>query len=417
MGAFRNATVAAAVGRAEVPRPAAASRAAAPDLSLRIHTDLAAVEGEWRRFEQVAEGTPFQTFEWLSAWHRHIGARAGIVPAIVVGCFADGMTAFILPLAVEPRRATRRLTWLGQDLCDYNAPLLARDFSQRVTAERFVALWFELRRQIERDPQLRHDWVFFEKMPQTVGVQINPFTRLGVTANANSAHLTQLGDAWETFYRTKRSSATRRRDRRKRENMEEFGEIRFRTAANADDVRGTLETLWEQKRRIFARKGIADLFARPGHHEFFLDFATNPQSRQLAHISRIDIDGNCVAANFAIVFGDCYYHVLSSYCDGQLARYGPGMLHLRELMAYAIGRGLRRFDFTIGDESYKSEWCDLSLQLFDYSAATTWRGVPANAASKLLRRAKRFIKQTPALWRLASKLRATWGALTRPRAA
>ena len=127
-------------------------------------------------FEQVAECTPFQTFEWLAAWHRHIGARDGIVPVIVVGRFADGKTAFILPLAVEPQRSVRRLCWLGQELCDYNAPLLARDFSQRVTPDRFLAVWRELRRQMQADPQLRHDWIEFEKMPQTVGVQINPFT-------------------------------------------------------------------------------------------------------------------------------------------------------------------------------------------------------------------------------------------------
>ena len=172
-----------------------------PELDFSIHTDLAEVESEWRRFEQVAECTPFQTFEWLSAWQRHIGALDRIVPVIVIGRFADGQTAFILPLAVERRRAGRRLCWLGQELCDYNAPLLARDFSQRVSPDRFLAAWRELREQMQADPQLRHDWIEFEKMPQTIGAQINPFTYLGVTPNANSAHITQLGGDWETFYR------------------------------------------------------------------------------------------------------------------------------------------------------------------------------------------------------------------------
>jgi CelD/BcsL family acetyltransferase involved in cellulose biosynthesis len=36
----------------------------------------------------------------------------------------------LLPLAVDGGLA-RRLTFLGQDLCDYNAPLLARDFAAR----------------------------------------------------------------------------------------------------------------------------------------------------------------------------------------------------------------------------------------------------------------------------------------------
>lgn len=415
MAALRTATPVAEppadLGRAALARLTDLSREFSPDLSFTIHARLDGVEGEWRQFEQIAECTAFQTFEWLAAWHRHIGGRDGVVPVIVVGRFADGKTAFILPLAVETQYSPRRLCWLGRELCDYNAPLLARDFSQRVEPARFLDLWRELQLRLQSDPELRYDWIELEKMPQTVGVQANPFINLGVVPNANSAHITQLGPDWESFYRDRRSSATRRRDRTKRKRMEAFGEIRFETAAEPDDLRRTLDTLWAQKKRIFAHKGIADIFARPGYREFFADFASNANSRHMAHVSRIEIGATCAAANFAIVYGDCYYHVLSSYCDDELTRYGPGTLHLRELLAYAINRGLRLFDFTIGDEQYKLEWSDLRVKLYDYSAAATWRGWPTSLLSIARRHAKRTIKQTPLLWRLVSRLRSAFGPL------
>ena len=406
---FRSATTPIDAGQTALSRLAGLSRELGPELSFSIHTRLDDVEDEWRRFQQSAECTAFQSFEWLATWQRHIGARDGAMPIIVVGHFADGATAFILPLAVETHRSVRRLCWLGQELGDYNAPLLARNFSQRVRPDRFLALWRELLTRLQSDPALRYDWIEFEKMPQTVGVQSNPFTSLRVTPNANSAHITQLGDDWESFYRARRSSATRRRDRTKRKHLSEFGEIRFETVAAPDDLRQTLDTLWEQKRRIFARKGIADIFARPGYREFFADFAANPSSRHLAHVSRVQIGSTCAAANLAIAFGDCYYHVLSSYCDSELTRYGPGTLHLRELLAYAIQRGLRLFDFTIGDEHYKLEWSDLRLKLYDYSKGATWRGRLVSVLSTARRRTKRFIKQTPVLWRWASRLRSAIG--------
>jgi len=420
--AFRTANSPTDAGPADLGHPALSrltdlSREFAPDVNFDIYASLDAVEDEWRRFQHVAECTAFQSFEWLATWQRHIGARDGARPVIVVGRFADGGTAFILPLAVESRRSVRRLCWLGQDLCDYNAPLLARDFAQRVTPSRFLALWRELLARLQSDRALHCDWIEFEKMPHSVGVQRNPFVDLGVMANANSAHITQLGDNWEAFYRVKRSSATRRRDRAKRKRMGEFGEIRFETATEPDDLRRTLDTLWEQKKQIFAHKGIGDIFARPGYREFFADFACNPNSRRLAHVSRVRIGPTCAAANFAIVFGDCYYHVLSSYCHGEMTRFGPGTLHLRELLAYAIGRGLRLFDFTIGDEPYKLEWSDLRLQLYDYSAAATWRGWPASLLSTARRRVKRFIKQTPLLWRAVSRVRSAMGQLLHPQAA
>jgi CelD/BcsL family acetyltransferase involved in cellulose biosynthesis len=199
--------------------------------------------------------------------------------------------------------------------------------------------------------------------------------------------------------------------------MAQFGDIRFVTTTDSADARTTLETLMQQKSLAFARKGIPDMFARPGYREFFLDFGSNPATRHLVHVSRVEIGTTCAAANFAIALGDCYYHILSSYCDGRLTRYGPGALHLRELMAYAIGRGLRQFDFTIGDERYKNEWCDRHLRLYDYSAAATWRGWPASALSAVRRRLKRAIKQTPVMWRAALRLRALYGALLGPRGA
>ena len=81
------------------------------------------------------------------------------------------------------------------------------------------------------------------------------------------------------------------------------------------------------------------MFARPGWREFFLDLATNPQTRQLVHVARLQVGADAVAANFGVVFGGCYYHVLASYCeDSRAAHFGPGALHLRELLKYAIER-------------------------------------------------------------------------------
>ncbi len=395
--------------------PLARQADAVPDISFRIHTSLAAVEDDWRRFEQAAAATPFQSYEWLAAWHRHIGIRHGVVPVIVIGRFATNEVACILPFAIDRGRSLRRLSWLGQDLCDYNAPLLSRGFSQRVTPETFRGLWRKLQVKMQSDHATRHDWIEFEKMPETIGAEINPFVTFDLTPNANSAHVMRLGGDWETFYNAKRSSATRRHDRAKRRHIAQFGDIRFVTATNSAEVRATLETLMRQKSLAFSRKGIPDMFARPGYREFFLDFGSNPATRHRVHVSRIEVGSVDAAANFAIVHGDCYYHILSSYCDGRIAHFGPGALHLRELMARAIKLGLRKFDFTIGDERYKNEWCDERLRLFDHSAAATWRGWPASALSVARRRLKRTIKQTPAAWRVVSQLRAVSGVLLRRR--
>jgi CelD/BcsL family acetyltransferase involved in cellulose biosynthesis len=375
-----------------------------------IHGELSAAEHDWRRFQERADCTVFQTYDWLDAWQKHIGLGSRVTPTIVIGRFTDGAIALLLPFCIERKYGLRRLRWLGQDLCDYNAPLLAHGFSERVDPDRFLAIWQILQAQMQSDPLLRHDWIDFAKMPKQVGDQINPFTYLAVTSNASGTHLAHLTGNWEAFYVAKRSSSTRRRDRTKRAHLAKHGDIRFVTATDTEEVRRTVETLMEQKSRSFARKGIPDLFARPGHREFFLDLATNPATLQLVHVSRTEVGATCAAANLGLIFGDCYYHVLASYTDSELSSFGPGNLHLREMMAYAIARGLKRFDFTIGDEPYKLEWSDTDTQLYDFAAPVTWRGQPASLASDLRRYTKRLIKQTPWLWRLAADVRSRIGS-------
>src|SRR5688572_9077822 len=107
-----------------------ASVAGQRDVRLTIHNDLASIEKEWRAFERDADCTVFQTFDWMSAWHRNVGARNGVTPVIITMRDSGGSLLLILPFAIEAGMV-RRLTWFASGLCDYNAPLLAADFSRR----------------------------------------------------------------------------------------------------------------------------------------------------------------------------------------------------------------------------------------------------------------------------------------------
>jgi CelD/BcsL family acetyltransferase involved in cellulose biosynthesis len=390
-----------------------ASIEAVANIRLSVHTDLAALEPDWREFEQSADGTVFQTFEWLATWQRHIGTRNGVVPAAVVGRSETDDILFLLPFAIETRLGVRCLTWLGSELCDYNGPLLAADFSRRVGAQRFALLWPELTELLQQDASLRYDLTNLEKMPEWVGGQANPFLDLGVVLHPSGAYVADLGDDWTSFYAAKRSSATRQRDRAKHKRLSRFGEVRFVTAESDEEIAHTLDILISQKSRSFARMGVEDIFTRPGYREFFLDIATNLNVRALTHVSRLEIGPTTAATNLGLRFRDSYYLVLSSYHDGELSRFGPGRAHLHELLRHAIEGGLQRFDFTVGDEPYKRDWSDTELRLYDHLAAVTARGMLVVAAMAAYRRAKRFIKQTPPLWHAYLKVRGLAASLAR----
>ena len=174
----------------------------------------------------------------------------------------------LLPLAVQQGLA-RRLTFLGQDLCDYHAPLLAPDFSATVGSDGFAALWRDIRSLLQATPALRHDTIALEKMPETIGAQANPLLSLDVRLNPSGAYETLLGADWEQFYSAKRSSATRRRDRTKVKRLGELGEVKFVNPDASAELALTLDALMRQKGKSFARMGVPNIFERPGHAAFF----------------------------------------------------------------------------------------------------------------------------------------------------
>jgi CelD/BcsL family acetyltransferase involved in cellulose biosynthesis len=258
------------------------------------------------------------------------------------------------------------------------------------------------------DARLAFHIVDLQKMPDMIGSQKIlswRFPSLLIQAE------TELDRDWETFYTAKRSPATRRRDRTKRRRLAEYGEVRWIEVQSWKEIERTMKALIEQKARSLAQMGVANLFAPPGRREFFLEIATHPELRELVHVSRLEIGSEIAATNLGLMLRGCYYHVLSRYGDGEWSRFGPGAAHLHALLRHAIDRGFHRFDFTIGDEPYKREWCESRSTLYDRRIrprlARSWRSMPPRVGRK------RVIKQTPMLWSPFSAGRGLAGSLRR----
>jgi CelD/BcsL family acetyltransferase involved in cellulose biosynthesis len=379
-----------------------------PGVRIAVHADLTGVEQVWRSFEARAECTVFQNFDYLRAWFRHLGTRQQVTPAIVVLRDRDNVLA-ILPLAVTRERFRRRLTWLGQELCDYLNPLLASEFAD-TPPERFRSLWRETIDLMQSQPRFRHDWVELRRMPQTVGEMTNPLLALPTDRHASDAYVMRLGADWEAFYRERRSAKARKQDRSKLSRLAELGAVELASPQQSSQISETLDTLFLQKSQTLDRKGIDDIFCRPGYREFFLDLACNPRTRESTHVSTLVVGSTLAAVNFGMEYRKRYSLFLVSY-DRSLGRLSPGVIHLNKLIERAVGRGLKEFDFLVGEQRLKLEWADRKIPLHDYIAASTWRGalwaIPARAFSL----AKRTVKQTPILWRAFQSIRAAVGAV------
>jgi CelD/BcsL family acetyltransferase involved in cellulose biosynthesis len=364
-----------------------------------------AVEEQWRLFEQSADCTVFQKFDWLFEWFTHVGRRRGTIPVVAVGFDVANRPIVIFPLAIERRGGLRRLVWLGSELNDYNAPLLTSGFGARMSASEIGGFWRDIIDAIRADSRLRFDLIDFDKLPEFIGPQPNPLLGLGVRPEMYSAHIASLERDWNKFYASRISSASRKVDRRKFRGLAQHGDVKFITVHDHAEIERTVSTLLRQKSASYARLGVRNRLYGTGYSEFYHAIVTNPRFRDIIHLSRLDIADAPLATGLGLELNNCYYLVLSSYEDGELARYSPGRAHIHELFRYAIERNVDKFDFTIGDEPYKLDWCDVELKLFAYLRGLTVKGHIVVGLRMTIARIDALICERPRLRRWLSSVR------------
>jgi CelD/BcsL family acetyltransferase involved in cellulose biosynthesis len=377
-----------------------AVRTARPAVLLSVHDEFSSVEAIWRQFEKTADCFAFQTFDFLSTWYEHIGSRAQIDVQIVVAWGTSAKPLMILPLGIEKRGAVRKLIWLGNDINDYNAPLLAPNFADHVPPGEFAALWTDIQPVLSP-----HDFVELMRQPAMVEGQANPFLELDTQLNASGAHITILGNDFDAYYERKRSKKAKRTFLRNRRKLEELGETTYVHPETRQDIEASIDRLVTLKSDALNAMGAHDFLAQPGYVAFYKALALQSNSGGLAHVSHMEIAGDYVAGNWGLVHKKRFYYLLVSYDALKFGRYTPGVQALVETMRWAVDEGITVFDFTIGDERYKDEWCEISIYLHDHLTAKTLRGSVFLLLTRLVLALKRKIKQTPILWENFIKLR------------
>ncbi|MCB1495263.1 MAG: GNAT family N-acetyltransferase [Bauldia sp.] len=369
---------------------------------ISVVTDPRAIEDEWRRFETSAIGHVFQTFDFVRPWLQKIGADE-IAPRIVVGRELRGDIVFLLPFGIRRCLGATLLEWLGGPYADYHAGLFAPHLLASLAGDK--ALRLALVEAAMAPLRAEVDVVHFRHQPETLGDYPNPFAAWHPSHHRRRAHWTRLAPDWDTYYRSKRNSSSRRHDRLKWEKMADLGPVAIIDAERPADSRRILAALFEQKDRTLAAGGVPPFFASRKVRAFYEAMALKPYPAGPAHVSAIECDGRIVATNWGLVRGNRYYYVMTSYEGGAVSRYSPGRALMRHLMRWSIERGISEFDFTVGDEDFKSHWCEENEYLRGSLRVFHPRGALLGAALAGVRSTKQLVTTSPQLTRLANQLR------------
>ena len=79
--------------------------------------------------------TPYQRFDFVSAWQRNVGAREGLTPFIVIAYDAERRPLMLLPLAVRHVYGARCASFMGGKHSTFNMALVGQGFCRDRNAE------------------------------------------------------------------------------------------------------------------------------------------------------------------------------------------------------------------------------------------------------------------------------------------
>jgi CelD/BcsL family acetyltransferase involved in cellulose biosynthesis len=291
---------------------------------------------EYRAFFARCGLTPFQHPDWLGAFYQRLPGPAGCQPLILVGRHeASGEIACVVPLLRDDSTALPRVTFAFLGVTDYACPVFdPAVFDELRLAE---ALDRMVGRHVLDIAPIHHDHLsLWEKL---LGLRGAP-----MEYGSHAVAVSQPVAEWRRgSYGPNQFHGLPRKARR----LAERGELRLETLSGSE-ARAAIDQAAGFRRGRFPGDPLqVEVSAR-----FYGDVAASVNG--LARTFRLSSDGQTAAVMFGLVHHRRFHYVILAGDYGAFGRYSPGLLIMDLAIEAWVEQGGEVFDFTIGDEPFKS---------------------------------------------------------------
>jgi CelD/BcsL family acetyltransferase involved in cellulose biosynthesis len=373
----------------------ASSRAAG--FRVELLTDWAQASIRWGAFDPP---TAFQHPQWYRSWYLAFASTAGVDPLIAVVTDAEtGERAALLPLIRRRQGGLRIVEFADLDLTDFNAPLLGpaapRDAAM---ARRF---WRDLLCAL-RKWRGGADLVRLRKMPSTLADTANPLALLGAAGPSPvNGNLLAIGDDYRDW-RYGIDTKVRKELERSWRVFTRDPSAAFRIAANPDEALDILAVTEVQQGSRLENLGLSYMLDNEDCAAFYRDLVREGIAGGYALVTALTAGDEVVATLLGIRCGARYVMLRISNAGEKWSMCSPGRLIIDRNIQALHQDGVREFDFSIGNYSYKRRFGPKRTPLIDLSAALSWRGRP----HALRDRAKHVLRRYP---KLSTRLKHLFG--------
>ena len=310
----------------------------------------------------------------------------------------------VLPLVVHSLGPFRIGGFPGGKHANFNMALWRRDFATSATRDDVDDI---LRQLSKREPTL--DVLALNQQPLDWNGATNPFARLPRQPSANECPLLTIDPKAPS---ARFGGSFRRKLNGKERKLQALPGYRYTIARTEEDARRLLDAFFAIKPLRMAEQKIRNVFAEPGTKAFIEHACLDgiAAGKQAIELHGLECDAEVIAIFAGVSDGDRYSTMFNTYTMSDAARNSPGLILIRNMIDHHAQLGCSSFDFGVGTDEYKLQFCkDERQPLFDSFVPLTAKGQIAAKLFSLETSLKRAIKRSPMAMRALNTLRHRFG--------
>lgn len=317
-----------------------------------------ALAHDWRRLEAVADGSPFLSWHWVSAWLRMLPSQ--VQPLLFSARDAGGVVAFGLLIEVAETGVKRMFgncslhlqetgdPELDEITIEYAGLLVRSGQETRAYAAllELVNARFPSLRALHASGSIHGHWIS-DALPEGLSAYD---LHADMSCYVDLDQVQALGGD----YLKALSKSTRAGLRRTERAYAELGALEIEIAVDPGQALQWLDGLRELHTRYWEAKGEGGSFASAFFGEFHRELVREGTQAGFTQLMRITAGEHIVGYLYHLVWNDHVYFYSSGFDYGlAVAENRPGYLaQLLAIRRYAA-LGMRAYDFMAGESRYK----------------------------------------------------------------
>ncbi|MCJ7424825.1 GNAT family N-acetyltransferase [Candidatus Bathyarchaeota archaeon] len=321
---------------------------------LNEYDQFAELREQWNDvLSKSKDNEVFLTWEWLSTWWRHYGKERELTILLAEdGEKIVGIAPLMRSIYNLFGLKLRKIQFIGAEHTDYRNFILTAKGSE--CSKLFIKYL----------SKLSWDCLEFGDIPETAESVAILRTMLGKTHMQNEMVVSNcfyipLCVSWDVFLKA-RSESMRRNLRRRLRRLEEKHKVTLSRQDDIDSVQQGVEAFVDLHQREWSSKGFEGSFGvDPEFRHFILDVSKCFAEKKWLNLSFLTVDDVPISGGLNFEYNNIFYLYHCGY-DPEYYRFGVGNLLISRLIQDSIQKGMAKFDFLAGTESYKRSWASLS---------------------------------------------------------